>query len=364
MTILSATATSPTAVTLGLSSVPAATVAIQVQYSLKHDFNWSLSPIIQYDPATSYNVVGLNQAGGYYWRARALDTAGAPLEAWSNVAAVYTPLQAARVLTPAPVMIEPALLVPRAHILQWWGSSEVDGYPARVLNRDEPNTIWMARQSGGVVALDVQTTGEPIDTVALLRTTAAENATIKVSAGSSRSAAISSPSYTTGVVPFRASANLPARDGYHAFVRLPAPVSAPFWRIEVGGDTPGGIFAATYAVFGLARSVKNYSTDKGETLIDRGSVDRDRSGALSRVRGHRGRTVDFELSVMTEAQYESQIEPLRWMVGTTEPILVLPNSKAGPFLHDRLLYGQLAASRASNPFSPRFTQPLKIDSLI
>jgi hypothetical protein len=366
MTAIAATATSATSASIAFAGIPAGADTVQVQYGIRDDFSWSLAPILYLAPAAAQAITGLNQAGTYFFRARAVDATRTAIEPWSNISAIYTPVAALRSLAPAAIMIEPSLIVPPSTILNWWASSEEASYPARALGRDDPNSVWQGRQVNGIVTLEMQSTGEPIDTFALLASTAAENATIKVSAGASRNAALTTPVYTTGVLPFRASAGLPMRNGYHSLVRMPAPVAAPFWRIEIGGDTPGGLLAATYAVLGKAIvSAKNYSVDsKGETLVDRGTIDRDRSGNPDRAYGMRGRTVEFEINQLREADYEAEIERLRWRIGTTQPALVVPNSKAGSFLHDRILYGQMGATRATNNSSPRFSVPFRIDSLI
>ena len=208
------------------------------------------------------------------------------------------------------------------------------------------------------------TAGAPVDTLAVLETNAGEGATITVRAGATREAATSSPSYQRGPLPFRASPALPQRMGYHSLVRLPVAQSFPFWQVEIAGTFPGDIFAATYATLGLARRSKNFSADMTETPTDAGTLERDRSGIPSRVLGVRGRTVDFDLSRMSPADFETQYADLSRLVGHTELVLVVPNSKSGPFLHDRILLGNISAARSTRPYSASFNQSFSIDSLI
>lgn len=354
-----------TSTTLAFSGLPGGTAFVQVQYSIDPDFLWGIAPIVRADSNAGTVLNGLNQAQTYYLRARPLLTIGS-IGDWSPVVGIYTPVAALRDLSPASVMIEPALIVPPERVLAWTASDEISGYPVRTLGRDEPNSTWWAERVGLTFDFEAQMAAAPIDVISVLETNASEASTITVKAGPSlANVRGGAPAYSFAARPFRVSAGLPGRRAYHAFVRLPAPQAYPFWRVEIGGPVPGDVFVATYAVFGLAYATRNFSADsKSETLLDRGSIDRDRSGNPARVEGHRGRNVDFELVNLTEAQYEGTLSQLRWRLGTTRPALVLPNSKPGVFLHDRLLYGTLKAGRATNTYTPRFSQQFSIESLI
>ena len=74
------------------------------------------------------------------------------------------------------------------------------------------------------------------------------------------------------------------------------------------------------------------------------------------------RRVEFDISMMTEAQYELAYGDLHRF--ENEAVLVVPNSKTGAFLHDRILFGDLRGSRTVNPFTPRYTRSFTIESLI
>lgn len=364
MTFITPTSVSTTSAELAFGGVPAGSLLIEVQYSFRHDFSWCVSPVIRSASLATMTLGGLNQAARYFMRARAVSTSGDE-EDWGPIVGIATGTGTLRSLSPANIMIEPALIIPPEPVLEWAADNEDAGYPARALGRDDPNSSWWADISG-TAAFEARMSGAPIDTIAILETCASEAAQVKVKAGFNTADIRSgSPSYSTGFLPFRASANLPGRKGYHCLVRLPSPQMFPYWRVEISGAMPGSLFVATYAVFGLARSTKNFAVDsKSETLLDMGSVERDRSGNVARTSGYRGRAVDFEIVNMTEAQYEAAFEQVRWLVGTTEPALVIPNSKPGPFLHDRILYGQLSAGRATNTVSPRFSSQFSVQSLI
>lgn len=354
-----------TSAVIFFAAVPANTLLIEVQYSTRRDFSWALAPVIRSANLSTMTLSGLNQRQAYYVRARPLSTSGQE-GAWTDVFGFRTFDGPARNVAPQGIMIEPALIVPPEPVLKWTADNEVAGHPARTLSRDDPQSSWWSDLVGGKYAFETYIAGDVVDTIAILETNASESMQVTVKADyNGDTIRTNNPTYSYGPVPFRASANLPGRRGYHALIRLPQPQGFRYYRVEITGTVPGGRFVATYAVIGLAHSTRNFAADsKNETILDYGSIDRDRSGNPARVDGHRGRTVDFEIVNMPEAQYETAFEQLKWKLGTTDPALIVPNSKAGAFLHDRILYGTLKPSRATNTYSPRFSQQFSVDSLI
>lgn len=353
-----------TSFTVNFGDTPSDASQVELQYSTRPDFEWVISPILITSSMTSMTLLGLNQAQRYYVQLRPVYSNGTR-GPWGPKGAIYTPVSALRSLTPASVMIEPAIIVPPEPLLDWYADDEVAGHPVKALGRDDPGSAWWSERNNGMYAFEVAVSGAPINTVALLETNASEACTITVKAGyGPTNVRAPNPPYQF-TAPFRPSQGLPGRRAYHSLVRLPVDVQLPYWRIEIVGPVPGDLLVATYAVLGFAHTTRNFAADsKNEALLDYGSLDRDRSGNPSRVMGHRGRQVDFEIVNLTEAQYESAFEQLRWRLGTTEPALVVPNTKPGVFLHDRILYGTMSAGRATNTFSPRFSQQFSVNSLI
>lgn len=362
---ITASATTATSTTLTFTTVPGDTLAIDVRYGWRPDFMWCLAPVIRHAGTGPLALSGLNQAAIYYFQARPISTTGQE-GAWTDVIGVATPVLALRDTSPANIMIEPALIIPPAPVLTWAADDEEAGHPVRTLGRDDPNSTWWSQRVGLVFGLEARIAPAPIDSIAVLATNASETSTITIKAGAdAANVQGGAPTFVHVSRPFRASAGLPGRKSYHSYVRLPAPQSYPYWRIEIGGPVPGDMFVATYVVFGLAHSTRNFASDsKAETLVDLGAIERDRSGNPSRIDGHRSRSVEFEIVNMPEAQYETAFEQLRWLIGSTTPALVIPNSRPGAFLHDRILYGTMKPGRASNTYSPRYSQQFSVESLI
>jgi hypothetical protein len=312
-----------------------------VDVQLAHDpaFSFCVCPILnvpQNKPSESVVIQGLNAGATIYARCRARRVSGA-VEPWSAVIAVRTANGAARNTAPAAVMIEPAIIVVPERVLSWTVPNAVAGFPATNLGRDAPVGL-KAIDFGGGVQINATLSGAPIDTIAILgRTLVANN------------------------VPFRASPNLPGRPGYHGLFRFNQ-VALPFWQIQLIGPKPANTAWVEHVVFGLNRATKNHSVDKSEAALPRTTVDRTRSGNPDRPDGLPMRRVEFEISMMTEAQYELTYGDLHRF--ENEAVLVVPNSKSGAFLHDRILFGDLKGGRSLNPFSPRYSRSFTIESLI
>lgn len=330
----------------------------EIQIAIRPDFKYCVSPILTgYARGSAPVVAGLNQDCPYYARVRAKRASGA-YEAWSPTTPFRTPVNAARVTAPASVMIKPAVLVVPCPVVQWISATAIAGYPPANLGIDAPVAFRSAHAT--VHQFAARIAWEPIDTIALLMTNMPEDATVQFHAGQTTGYL----DYVSPVFPARASANMPGRPGYHGLFRLPEPQAYQYWRATVTAACPGGILHIEHAVFGRNRVSKNHSYDKNESGLDLGSLERTRSGNPNRVNGYRMRKVDFDISMMSEAQYETQYGDLHWKVGGTDPVFVVPNSKEGGFLHDRMLYGAISAGRVVNPATPVYTRNFTIDSLI
>ncbi|MBX9816065.1 MAG: hypothetical protein K2X76_15310 [Sphingomonas sp.] len=357
---LSISAVGETVATLNFGAL-AADGVIEVQLGARPDFQFCVCPIFAVARAAQYQVQGLNQRATYFARCRSRRASGAA-DDWSGVQAFRTGDGAARDLRPGAVLIEPALIVTPEPVLEWQAGSAVAGFPVSNLGIDAP-VGWKSISAGQLDYVDARLAGAAIDTVALLQTNLPEAAQVDIIAAPTRAALddVAQRNVIAAGAPFRASSALPGRPGYHGLFRFD-PVQMPWWRLRLLGAKPGGVLWAEHLIFGRNRVTKNHSVDKTETPIPRSSVERQRSGIPDRTAGIPMRKVEFDISMLTEAQYEEAYGDLGRF--ENEAVLVVPNSKAGAFLHDRILYGDLRNSRIFNPASPRFTRSFSIESLI
>lgn len=350
-----------TTVTLALTSL-AADGTVEIQVSTRPDFKNCVCPIQTGWPLSTPAVVaGLTQDTPYYVRARSRRASGVA-EDWSSIQPFRTSLTTGPDLSTAAVLISPAMLVVPAPILEWTGDNDVAGYPCLNLGFDAP-VPWRSSSSltNTVASFLARMAPQPVNTIALLMSNAPESATVQIKAGNSTA----TTDYTSSTVSFRASANLAGCPGYHALVQLPAAQSYPYWRVNIAfaaGLT--GPFHLEHAVLGFNRSSKNHSVDKVEQPMDLGSYERSPLGIPKRMAGLRGKKVDFDISMMNQLQFETLYGDLPRLVGNTQPVLVVPNTKAGSFLHDRILYGVLTGGKAVNNASPVFTRSFTVDSIL
>lgn len=357
---LSATAIGETSATLIFGAL-AGDGTIEVQLATRPDFQFCVCPIFSVARQAQYQIQALNQRATYFARCRARRASGAA-EDWSGVTAFRTLDGAARNTAPGAVLIEPALIVTPEPVLDWVSATTVSGFPASNLGVDAP-VGWKSASGGEFDALFARTAGSPVNTIAVLNTNMPENGRLWVQAGPAPDFYLTGQGLINVIFqrPFRASANLPGRPGYHSIFTFPE-VAMPFWVFYFMGQKPGGVLWVEHVILGRNRVTKNHSVDKTESPIPRGSVERQRSGIPDRVAGVPMRKVEFDISMLTEAQYEEAYGDLAaW---ENEAVLVVPNSRAGAFLHDRILYGDLKGSRTFNPASPRFTRSFSIESLI
>ncbi len=321
--------------------------SIQVQLSSSDRFAFVPSPIYLFGNGGALNLANLNQRATYYARARNFAN-GAATSVWGPTIGFRTQDGVAQATLPANVMIDLAMVVRPEPILAIAGSAD-DGFPLANLTDDAP-VAWKASGQASQV-LTVTHAGAPFDTIALLNTNVGEAGTITIADGATQ--------LYSG--PFRASANLPGRRGYHCLARF-APSTARVVTITIAGGLPNNMIYAEHLVLGRNRVTKNHAVEKTETPLPKTSIERGRSGIPDRLDGLAMRKVEFDIAMMTEQQYETAYGDL--VYAENEPFLVVPNSKSGAFLHDRILFGDLKGSRIFNPNTPRFTRTFVTESLI
>lgn len=337
---------------------------IDVQISQRADFQWCVCPIIGgFARASPLALPALNRASNNYVRARTVLADGTK-EPWSNIVGFRTAEGTAQDTTPATIMAEPALVV----LAEPWLSTYTprttaarDGFPIANVSFDGA-PAWQPIANAADGAFNFSATFEvgntPIDTVAVLDTNLPEGATMIIRMADN-AADLGTGSFTVFSGPFRASTNMPGRAGYHGLARFPEArkrwlfiyiYSAQRWP-QIG-----------HIVFGKNIGTRAMSADKTESSIFLGDFARTRSGMPDFQDGARNRRVEFDVSQLTEAQYETFYSQL--FRRQNERALIVPNPKSGPFLHDRILYGRLTPGRVTQTNVNRFNRSFALDSII
>jgi hypothetical protein len=169
----------PTVIVIGISQYDAGAVRIEVQYG--EHLDRGICPLVQFQIAGQISLNGMNQASRYKIRARSVFANG-DRGKWSNILNVFTNLAQARDLTPANIMIQPAMIVVPEHV-DWSCPSPEAGHPARLLSIDAPTAALWIRQNGDGYVIEGRMSGVPIDTIALLATNASEECVVTISGG-------------------------------------------------------------------------------------------------------------------------------------------------------------------------------------
>jgi hypothetical protein len=158
-----------------------------------------------------------------------------------------------------------------------------------------------------------------VDFVALLQANALPGTTIRIRLGTTQAQVDGSAPYDSGALPFIAPA-ITREDGlYHSHHELPAPVTARWWRIDIGGHT--GDFEAAKLVIGKKITPARYYDKNFEFGVqDLGSVDFGPWGVAEEEDGLIFRTCTFKLSWIADAEYEGSWRPLIEKVGKRQPI--------------------------------------------
>lgn len=243
----------------------------------------------------------------------------------------------------------------------------VSGFPVSNLTRDDPSSTFQCRKNtpndvAGQQQIYFETSGEPINTIALLGLNVNDNETWQIQ---------SRPDLATGfgaagsvlyaAQTLRASPTIGRRASYHAIYNLPAPSTHKYWVIQLFIRTPHLI--VRNLVVGRARSSTNADKGAGYGVNDLGSATRTRFGVLDSVRGWRGKVVDFSMSWISETEFQAKWADLPGLVGTTKAVLAIPNSKRNIHLNDRIAFGNITQMRGENVQSFKYSQTIEINSI-
>lgn len=332
-------------------------VNVDIQYGTRPDFIYSIAPIITVPKAATYTFSNLNRAQTYFFRERGVDS-GELRGPWSNTLQMSTLPGVDSVPGFSSVLIQPAIVVVPIKT-NGFVTGSLTGYPNEAMLDGSPSTGWRATLVANSFTMQFYAGGALMDTVALLDTNLPEAATWRIKLISLDGTTVLADS---GTIAFRASPNLPGRRGYHGFYRFGQAYSVGRVDITLTATLPANIVHVTHLVAGLARVTRNYSEINLQPF-DLGQLQRQRDGSPVGVPGFRGRRVDFTISALTETQHETAYADLADRVGLDQPVFIVPNSKSGLYLHDRLLYGPLLSTRAAGA-RLRYDRQFSVESII
>ncbi len=228
-------------------------------------------------------------------------------------------------------------------------------YPAGNMLLDDPATT-MQSFGPGKFYIDFDTSGALVDTIAALGTMFNDDAVWTL---------YSDPTPATRATTiilnsqFRCSPTIGRRRSYHGLHTF-TPTTNRAWRLYF--DSVATTIVRNLVV-GLRRQSTNPNKGHGTSMNDRGTFERNRFGSPDIVPGWRGRTVDFDMSWLSEAEYQAKYAMLPIEVGRTKSVLAIPNSKRNIYLNDRIAFGPITDFRGDNPASSKFNAGFSIDSI-
>lgn len=329
--------------------------AWEIEVNRERDFFSDESYIIPQASAGTKTISDLAPDTSYWFRARKTNSGNG---AWTTPFMLTTLPPTNAVVPYTGFSIEPAILVVPELINDLVVTNLEAGSLADNLLSDDPNTLTKVTTSS---AITFRTTGRSVDVIALLGTLANENVTWRIRSATSLANTTAAPATDTGVVSFRINPGIGRRPFYHGYRRLASPRTEEWWRIDLAGITAN--FVMRSLVIGLARQSVNVSRGAGKSPYDLGKMERTLLGAPDRVRGWRGKTIDFPLSWLRESEYETKWSDLDQLVGTTDPVLAIPNPKSNVYLNDRIAFGTIVDARAEIQRGDKYLRSLTIASI-
>lgn len=279
-----------------------------------------------------------------------------------------------------PDIRKPFFVMPLATTIT--AGSTTSGFPASNLLRwRDIGLVWKSTGSNQWLRGDFGT-AQAVDFCALLASNAQAGTTIRLRLGMTQAEVDGTAPFDSGVQPF---GGLSATDSQtlslnfvgntywieepvavrHGHLELSSPVSARWWRIDIGGHS--GNFEATFLNIGKKlepSEFHNYEYEYG--LEDLGGNEINYRGVVDYQPGIKLRTIEFTLSWQTEAEYETGFRPMNERLGSSEPLYLCFDPAPSAYRAARTYFGWLRKPAFARGIrKPRtFVQEYALRSLI
>ena len=177
-----------------------------------------------------------------------------------------------------------------------------------------------------------------VDFVSLLQANALPATTIRVRLGTTQAQVDGTAPYDSGTAAFINPA-ISREDGlYHSHLEIAAPVTARWWRIDIGGHT--GDFEAANLILGQKITAGRYYDKNFEFGVeDLGEIDYGRWGVPEEDEGLIFRSLTFKLPWVVQAEFESGWRPLIEKVGKRKPVLICFDPQASAYRQSKTYFG-------------------------
>ena len=193
-----------------------------------------------------------------------------------------------------------------------------------VFNLGEFNAIgltWRTLGNGDVWARGQFEESASINFCAMMAANALAGTTIRLRLGTTQAEVDGAGIYDSGALPF-ISPSIVRDDGiYHSHLEMPSPITALWWRIDIGGHA--GDFEASSLVLGKQIiPSRYYNMDYERGIEDLGEINFGRWGVPDEIPGAIMRTLGFTLAWQTEAEFEANFRPMMETLGKRGAVYV------------------------------------------
>jgi len=205
---------------------------------------------------------------------------------------------------------------------------------------------------------------QTVDFVAMLGASALAGTTIAINMGATQANAESgAPSFTTGAQPF-ISPSTTGRTLYNSFAQFGSAQTFQWLNFSIAGHT--GDFEAAFLVVGKVVQPSMYYEPEWEAgPLDLSTITIARNGVPEIAPGQIQRTIGFTLGWQTEAEFQTQMQPLVNAVGKVNPVYLAFDPAATTYRQDRTYFGRFTdALRTKRKGWNRFERAFALQSMI
>lgn len=237
-----------------------------------------------------------------------------------------------------PTIQKPIFVIPHALGTVTTGN-EVAGHPAIHLGRHEAMGLtWKTSNASNVWVRGDFGVNRPVSFVSIISANAIAATDIRLRLGASQSAVDGTAVYDSGAVDF-ISPSIQREDGlYHSFLRLSVPVWQRWWRIDITNHT-GAFEAAALVIGDVIETPCFYNQDWEFGIEDLRQVEINRWGVFDRQDGIVLRRLDFTLSWVSEAVFESTFRPMHEKLGQTGMVYICFDPEPTTYRQARAYFG-------------------------
>lgn len=231
-----------------------------------------------------------------------------------------------------PIFVIPAALSGFAS-----GNERTEALALHLGEHRSPGAVWRTNGNANIWARGQFTAAAVVSLCAVLGANAQAGTTIRLRLGTTQAHVDGSAPYDSGAVTFINPAVTRDSGLYHSHQQF-TPIAATWWRIDIAGHS--GDFEAMSLVMGEAVQTERYYDRAFEFGVDDlGDLDYSRWGVVSETDGIVMRTLNFKLSWVSEAVFETRFRRIM-ALGKRGPVYICFDPEATTYRQDKTYFGR------------------------